>query len=210
VLGTNPLAFAAPGGRNPPFVLDMATTTVAGNKIKVYDLNGWPLPEGWVVDQAGRPLTDAAEARALVLSPRTDGGLTPLGGTPELASHKGYGLAVMVHILGGALAGGSFSPIRRRTQKPSDPDNIGHFFMAVDPGAFRPREDFLADIDDVIDILHGAKPADPAQPVLVAGDPERAARTERLAKGIPIPDSLAKSVREVAARAGARYILTAS
>jgi LDH2 family malate/lactate/ureidoglycolate dehydrogenase len=209
VLGTNPLAFAAPAGRNPPFVLDMATTTVAGNKVKVYDLNGWKLPEGWVVDETGKPITDAKEARALVLSPRTDGGLTPLGGTPELASHKGYGLAMMVHILGGALAGGSFSPIRRKTQKPSDPDNIGHFFLAIDPGAFRAADDFLGDMDDVIDTLHRTKPADPAQPVLVAGDPERASREERLAHGIPIPESLARSVREVAERAGARYVLTA-
>jgi LDH2 family malate/lactate/ureidoglycolate dehydrogenase len=207
VLGTNPLAFAAPARRNPPFVLDMATTTVAGNKVKVYDLNGWKLPEGWVVDEAGKPITDAAEARALVLSPRTDGGLTPLGGTPELASHKGYGLAMMVHILGGALAGGSFSPIRRRTQKPSDPDNIGHFFLAVDPGAFRDPGDFLDDVDDAIDVLHEAKRADPAQPVLVAGDPERATRAERLAKGIPIPASLAANIRELAERAGTKFVL---
>jgi len=58
VLGTNPLAFAAPAGRHPPFVLDMSTTTVAANKVKVYHLNDRTMPEGWVVDDQGRPLRD--------------------------------------------------------------------------------------------------------------------------------------------------------
>jgi len=207
VLGTNPMAFAAPARRNPPFVLDMATTTVAANKVKVYDLNGWKLPVGWVIDDKGQPVTDAAEGRSLVLSPRTDGGLTPLGGTSELASHKGYGLAVMVHILGGVLAGASFSPIRRRTQTPADPDNLGHFFMAIDPAAFRDAGDFLDDVDQVIDTLHATKPIDPAQKVLVAGDPERQTRAERLEHGIPIPPNLDESLRQVAERAGVAYIL---
>ena len=72
-----------------------------------------------------------------ILYKEKPGGLTPLGGTPELASHKGYGLAAMVHILGGTLTGGSFSPIRDRDHRPGQPDNIGHFFMALDQKAFR-------------------------------------------------------------------------
>src|SRR3990167_387362 len=62
VMGTNPLAFAAPAGRNAPFELDMATTTVAAGKVKVYKLNHRPLPPGWVVDGSGQPVTDAEEA----------------------------------------------------------------------------------------------------------------------------------------------------
>src|SRR2546425_5918342 len=141
VMGTNPIAFAAPARRNPPFQLDMATTTVAAGKVKVYKLNHRPLPSGWVVDGAGAPLTDEAEAFRYVFE-RPDGGITPLGGTRLAGSHKGYGLAVMVHILGGALSGASFSPIRNRTQKPSDPHNIGHFFLAIDPRAFRAEGEF--------------------------------------------------------------------
>ncbi len=114
---------------------------------------------------------------------RPDGGITPLGGTRDLGSHKGYGLAVMVHILAGTLTGASFSPLRNRTQRPSDPHNIGHFFMAIDPRAFRAEGEFEEDLDQVIDVLHGAKRADPNQPVLVAGDPEMATRAERLEHG---------------------------
>lgn len=57
VLGTNPFAFAAPGGKNPPIVLDMSTSVVAANKVKVYALNGWSLPEGWVVDARGQAVS---------------------------------------------------------------------------------------------------------------------------------------------------------
>jgi LDH2 family malate/lactate/ureidoglycolate dehydrogenase len=207
VMGTNPLAFAAPAKRNPPFQLDMATTTVAAGKVKVYKLNHHALPEGWVVDEKGHPVTEPEEAFHYVFD-RPEGGITPLGGPREVGGHKGYGLAVMVHILGGALAGASFSPIRNRTQRPSDPHNIGHFFLAIDPRAFRPDGSFEDDLDQVIDVLHGAKRADPDQPVLVAGDPEMATRAERLRDGVPVPDDLLTQLRAVAAAAAVPFVLT--
>jgi LDH2 family malate/lactate/ureidoglycolate dehydrogenase len=206
VMGTNPLAFAAPAKRNPPFQLDMATTTVAAGKVKVHKLNHRPLPPGWVVDGSGQAVTDAQEAFRYVFE-RPEGGITPLGGPRELGGHKGYGLAVMVHILGGTLSGASFSPIRNRTQKPSDPHNIGHFFLALDPRAFRVGGEFEDDLDQVIDVLHGARRADPAQPVLVAGDPEMATRAERLRVGVPIPDDLMEQLRAVAKSAGVPFVL---
>jgi LDH2 family malate/lactate/ureidoglycolate dehydrogenase len=207
VMGTNPLAFAAPARRNPPFQLDMATTTVAAGKVKVYKLNHRPLPSGWVVDGQGQPVTDEAEAFRYVFE-RPEGGISPVGGTRAMASHKGYGLAVMVHILGGVLSGASFSPIRNRTQKPSDPHNIGHFFMAIDPRAFRDEGEFENDLDQVIDVLHNAKRADPAQPVMVAGDPEQITRRERLEAGVPIPDDLMDQLRGVASRANVPFVLS--
>ena len=113
----------------------------------------------------------------------------------------------MVHILGGVLGGASFSPIRNKTQKPSDPHNLGHFFLALDPRAFRGEGEFETDLDQVIDVLHGARRADPAQPVLVAGDPEMATRQERLASGVPIPDDLMAQLRAVAKSAGVPFVL---
>jgi len=206
VMGTNPLAFAAPARRNAPFQLDMATTNVAAGKIKVHKLNHRPLPPGWVVDASGRPVTDAEDAFSYVFA-KPEGGITPLGGTRDLGGHKGYGLAVLVHILGGTLSGGSFSPIRRRTQRESDPHNIGHFFLAIDPRAFRADGEFERDLDEVIDVLHGARRADPAQPVLVAGDPEMATRKERLEHGVPIPDDLMEQLRAVARSADVPFLL---
>jgi LDH2 family malate/lactate/ureidoglycolate dehydrogenase len=206
VLGTNPLAFAAPARRQPMVLLDIATTSVAGNKVKSYWLKEKDIPVGWVVDGQGNPVTDAGEARAIVFE-RPEGGLTPLGGTPETGSHKGYGLALMAHILAGTLSGSSFSPIRNRTQKPQDPDDIGHLFIAIDPAAFREPGAFEDDVDAVVDVLRAAKPGDPDQPVLVAGDPERMAREDRIANGIPVPPRLAEQMREVAASSGVEYIL---
>jgi LDH2 family malate/lactate/ureidoglycolate dehydrogenase len=206
IMGTNPLAFAAPAGRNAPFQLDMATTTVAAGKVKVHKLNHRPVPSGWVVDGDGRPVTDAATAFAHVFE-QPDGGITPLGGPRELGGHKGYGLAVMVHILGGTLAGASFSPLRNQTQKPSDPHNIGHFFLAIDPRAFRAGGEFEEDLDQVIDVLHNAKRVDPNQPVLVAGDPEMATRAERLRDGVPVPDDLMDQLRAVAKSAEVPFVM---
>jgi LDH2 family malate/lactate/ureidoglycolate dehydrogenase len=206
VLGTNPLAFAAPAHRNKPFVLDMATTTVAAGKVKVHHLNDKTMPAGWVVDEGGRPVIDPHQGMDYVFK-RPDGGLTPLGGTREHGSHKGYGLAMMIHILGGTLTGGSFSPIRNRSQKPGDPDNIGHFFLALDPRFFREEGEFEDDLDEVIDVMHQTPSADPGEPVLVAGDPEALARSERLRDGIPIPSRLNEHIRAICGRCGAEYVL---
>lgn len=206
VLGTNPIAFAAPARRNRALRLDMATSTTAANKVKVHDLQGKPLPAGWVLDGAGAAVLDAAEAWDTIKH-RDTGGLTPLGGTEAMASHKGYGLAMMAHVLGGTLSGASFSPIRVRTQAPGDPDNLGHFFLALDPDAFRDEGAFEADLDDAIDVLHAATPIDPARPVLVPGDIEAETRAERLRDGIPMPAALAARLRRVCDDCGAPWLL---
>jgi LDH2 family malate/lactate/ureidoglycolate dehydrogenase len=206
MLGTNPIALSAPAKRNAPFHLDMATASAANNKIKVYGFHKKPLPAGWVLDDAGKPVTDADEAMKIVYETKK-GGQTPLGGTPEMASHKGYGLALLVHILGGTLPGATFSPIRVKTQKPSDPDRTGHFCMAIDPKAFRPDGEFEADLDAVIDELHAAPAIDPARPVLVPGDPEIESRMRRLREGIPMPETLMAKLKDVCARSSVPFLL---
>ena len=208
VLGTNPIAFAAPTRRNTPFLLDMSTSTVAQNKVKVYEFEHRPLPAGWVLDEAGHPVTDSARAMELVTVTHT-GGITALGGTAEMSSHKGYGLSVMVQILSATLTGASFTPLRKRTQGRGDPDDIGHFLMALDPRMFREEGAFEEDLDDVIEVLHAARPLNADEPVLVAGEPEAIAREERLRSGIPIPDALAGKIRAICERCGAPFLLDA-
>ena len=208
VLGTNPIAFAAPAAQNEPFVLDMATTTVAANKVKVYDFHDKPLPEGWAVDGQGGSVTDAAQAMQYIFD-RPEGGLTPLGGTAAMSSHKGYGLAVMAQILGGTLGGSAMAARRAAVRQPGEPDDIGHFFLALNPDAFRDSGSFEAEVDDVIDTLHDTSPVDPARPVLVAGDPEAAERDRRLRDGIPIPAALEQRLRALCERCGVPYLLGA-
>jgi LDH2 family malate/lactate/ureidoglycolate dehydrogenase len=201
-LSTNPIAFAAPGGKHDPFILDMATSTVAINKIKVYDLNGRPLPEGWFVDAQGDPVTDARHAMTLVRSDDA-GGLTPLGGAREAGGHKGYGLSMMVQILSSALSGGGSAV----TRNPDAPDNIGHFAMAINPGFFRPHAEFESDVDELIDLMHASAPAESGGEVLVAGEPEARARQEREAHGVPMPNTLLTKLEAICERSGAEYLL---
>jgi LDH2 family malate/lactate/ureidoglycolate dehydrogenase len=206
LLGTNPLAFAAPAGRHRPFLLDMATSTVAVNKIKVYAYGAKQLPPGWVVDDAGQVVTDPV----LGLQWCQDaggGGLLPLGGLTETGGHKGYGLGLMAQILGSTLAGGSFSPLRDGRPGPPGPDNIGHFVLAIRPDMFRMEGSFERDMEDMIDALHASAPIDAKRPVLVAGEPEYATKARRLVEGIPIAAVLLRQLQQIAADSGAPFLL---
>jgi LDH2 family malate/lactate/ureidoglycolate dehydrogenase len=206
VFGTNPIACAAPARRNPPFLLDMATSTIAAQKIKVYAYQGKLLPAGWVLDENGQPISDAALARDNVFN--TDkGGLSPLGGTAEMASHKGYGLGMMVQILGSVLVGGSFAPIDAPRGAMDKGDNIGHFFLAIDPKCFRSAGAFEDDLDDMIDFLHAQPPINPEDPVLVPGDPELRSRERRLKEGVPLSSQLVDKIRGISERCGAPFLL---
>lgn len=200
MFGTNPIAFAAPAGRNPPFVLDMATTTVAIGKLTLAALHGRPIPMGWANDPSGKPVTDPN----LALAERS---LTPLGGLPETSSHKGYGLAAMVEVLCAMLTGAYYAPTKPVRHPDDDRVNIGHFFLCIDPNAFRVPGSFESELDDMIDALHDLSPADPDKPVLVAGDPENACYAERTAQGIPLPDTLLAQLRQVAEGLGIPFLL---
>src|SRR4051795_8327375 len=164
-LGTDPWSFAAPTTDGRPFLLDMATTTVAAGRIRNKANEGLPCPPGWVLNKDGLPSTDPLEAR------ERGGFLTSLGGSPENSSYKGYGLAVMVNILGACLSGSTLITDPMHTKKPQGMD-IGHFFMAIDPGIFREEGDFEKDVARFMSDLRGTTPVDQAQPVMVAGDPQ--------------------------------------
>ena len=197
---TNPIAFAASPAEGEPFSLDMATSTVAVGKINIARRAGKPLPEGWAVRPDGLPETDAAEA--FHAKPKR---LTPLGGNRTLGSHKGYGLAMMVEILASVLGGANVGGIDLETGEPGRFIEIGHFFMALDPAFF--NSGFAAGLGSLMAELRAAPPIDPARPVLVPGDPEHAARRERLRTGIPMTETLFEEIRAVAAGSNAPFLL---
>lgn len=199
---TNPIAMAAPAARNPAFNLDMATSTVAVGKLNIYRRAGKPMPVGWALKEDGSPETDAE--KAFYSTPKR---MTPLGGTQDGGAHKGYGLAIMVDILCSVLTGSYFGGHDLKTGKPGDFINVGSFFLAIDPVFFRGEPGaFEADMDALIDQLHGTTPLDPAQPVLIPGEPEIAARKERLANGVPMTDTLYGEVKRVAEESGVPFI----
>jgi LDH2 family malate/lactate/ureidoglycolate dehydrogenase len=199
MLGTNPYAFAAPGAEGIAFALDMATTTVAFGKIRNALNEGRRLPSGWGTDAQGRPSDDPREVIER-------GFLTPLGGTAEGSSYKGYGLAMMVDILAGGLSG-TLDGSGRAGREPQGPRNSGHFVLALDPGIFRDRAAFGADVEAYCDRLRATPRADAAQPVLVAGDPERSASARRGIEGIPVGAGLLAQLRQTAGRCGAAWLL---
>lgn len=197
MFGTNPIAFAAPTPRGQPFLFDMATSTVALGKMMASAYRGDPIPLGWALDREGQPTTDPKVGYASRLA-------TPLGGTAELSSHKGYGLAAMVEILCAFLPGAIWSEER----KPGDVvANVGHFFFALDPAMFGDATSFAERVAAMMESLRKTPPAEAGRPVLVAGDKEYASRRDRLKSGVPLPNSLVEALRGVCARFGAPFLL---
>lgn len=171
-LGTNPISVAAPAGEEPLFLLDMATSTVPFGKIMLAARAGHSIPLGWAADGEGRPTTDpkaAYEARRLL----------PLGGTYEQGSHKGYGLAMLVDVLCGALAEG----IHRGG---SVGGSVGHFFCAIDVEKLIPLDEFRSNMDQLIRLMRDTPRVDESEPVIYPGWKEHVARVDREANGIPL------------------------
>jgi LDH2 family malate/lactate/ureidoglycolate dehydrogenase len=193
-LGTNPIAFGAPAGKERPFLLDMATTTVASGKLSLARRLGVPIPVGWAVDAEGEPLTEPPAQRSEAWSQN------PLGNTLAQGGHKGYGLAVMVDILAGVLSGGGFSA------QLAGGENMA-WTMAIDIAAFRPIAEFKAMMDAMIQELHATPPEPGADRVLVAGDPEFDTEVERRARGIPLHKSQHEAIVATVRRVGAQLLI---
>ena len=198
-LGTDPWAFAAPGREGEPFVLDMATTTVAAGRIRNKANEGLPAPPGWLLTRDGLPSTDPLEVQK-------GGFLTSLGGSAVGSSYKGYGLAVMVNILSSCLSGATLITDPMHTKKPAGLD-IGHFFLALSPALFREDGAFEADVATLCDTLRATRPVDAAHPVMVAGDPERRNAARRMEGGIPVGRNLLAQVRQIAAESNVPWLL---
>jgi LDH2 family malate/lactate/ureidoglycolate dehydrogenase len=209
MLGTNPISVAAPAGRERPFVLDMATSTVPRGKLEVYNRQEKPLPLGWATDEHGVPTSDAGRVLSNMVA-RAGGGLLPLGGAGEqLGGHKGYGLSLLVDVLAGVLPGAGYA----NNIYPQDeegrplPANVGHFFGALPVEGFRPLHEFKATMDDIIGRLKGAGKAEGQERIYVHGEKEFEMADERRAQGIPLHPKVAEDLRRIAVETGVTYDL---
>lgn len=186
-LGTNPICMAVPGGEEPAWLLDMATTTVAANKIfKAFNNHAPTIPVGWAMDKDGVPTTNTIDAY--------HGLLMPLGG------YKGSGLAVLVEILCAVLSGSAISTEMGGLRFPDRPVRVGQFYLAIDVPRLMPLDEFGSRMDKLIRVLKSSAPAKGYDEVLVANDPERRMQDERTRTGIPIDpgtwERLGKSAAE--------------
>lgn len=194
MLGTNPIAFAAPAEKENNFILDMATSTVASGKIGLARRLGVPIPEGWAVGAEGEPITEPPGDRG------DHWAQNPLGNTREQGAHKGYGLAVMVDILCGVLSGGGYSSMIGSGRNMS-------WTMAIDIASFRPVNEFKDMMDQMIQDLHETPAEAGVEAVLIAGDPEEEAKQDREANGIPILKTQYEDIRRIAEQVGAELVI---
>ncbi len=191
MLGTNPIAFAAPSDMPYPFCLDMATSIIQRGKVEVADRAEKMLAKGLVVGVDNQPLTDPAQI--LQELGQAAAALLPLGGEGEdYAGYKGYGLAAMVEILSASLAGGKFMKDLSGVEADGSyrPFQLGHFFLAIDIEHFIPLETFKQVTGGIMRALQNARRAPGHDRIYVAGEKEFEKRQERLAQGIPLNKNL--------------------
>lgn len=173
-LGTNPIAYAAPAGEEPPLLFDVATTVIAENKLRLAHRLGTILEPNWVADTEGTPITGVAPA-----PPPGHYQLLPLGGTREQGSHKGYGFGLLTEVMSSMLSGGI----------PSMLDTTQHFkhhLVAYNIEAFTDLEGYKARMDEMLRKLRDTKPAPGQERVIYPGILEHETYQERSVNGIPL------------------------
>ncbi len=199
LLGTNPLAYAIPAGKEPAFVLDFATTTVPKGKLEVYMRKGLPLKDGWAIDANGYPTHDPDEALR--------GALLPLGGFgTDNGGHKGFGLGLLVDILCGVLSGGKFGtglPLVNDTMEGA----ISHWFGAFRVDAFRDVEEFKADMDRELRAFKDSQKVPGQDRIYVAGEPEVEKTEYHRANGVPVHVKVWDGLQKLAGELGIPFNL---
>ncbi len=189
-LGTNPIAFAAPSDKEPPFFFDAAMTSIAGNKIGLANRLGRPLGGGWVANDDGTPNMEGGAVKEFAAnSLRTQ---LPLGSTRELGSHKGYGLGVMVDILCGHLSFAPGFPTLAQNRR-------AHFVAAYSVDAFGDIADFKSNMDSMLNTLRETKPMPGHDQVYYAGLPEHFEGIKRLEQGVPLHPEVVDWFRSICA-----------
>ncbi|HEX2036171.1 MAG TPA: Ldh family oxidoreductase [Chloroflexota bacterium] len=178
-LGTNPISFGFPAPDDEPFLLDFATTAIAGGKVMVARAKHEPLPPNTMVDKDGRPTTDP---NAL----SQGGALLPFGG------HKGYALSLMTVLLSSVLVRADDGEAGRGGSKV--------FFCAIDSGVFGPGAPGAA--AEVFERVRAVPPAEGFERVLIPGEPERRSAARRRTEGIPVAEDTWQSLTATAAELG--------
>ncbi|MDY7079174.1 MAG: Ldh family oxidoreductase [Chloroflexota bacterium] len=209
MLGTNPIAVAAPAGQERPFVLDMATSTVPRGKLEVYHRLEKPLPIGWATNETGTSTTDSGRVLENFRQ-RAGGGLLPLGGAGELLrGYKGYGLALWVDVFCAILSGAAYANLvyPKDEQGRPLPSAIGHFFGAWRVDGFRPVDEFKAAMDDLQRRLKDTPKAEGESRIYIHGEKEYEEAERRSRDGIPLNPKVAADLRAIGEEVGVEYDL---
>ena len=198
MLGTNPIAIAAPTDEPFPYMFDAATAIVPRGKIEVAARANKPIPEGWVIDQDGIPATDSSNMIEEMNLGKL--ALLPLGGLGELmGGHKGYGLATMVEIFSAAFQDGTYLWDLTDTDADGNPQflRIGHFFLAIDIEHFIPLENFKKITGNMMRELRGSTIAPGQDRIYTAGEKEYYNTQRILAEGVEITPAVQKALQSL-------------
>ncbi len=193
LLSTNPIAVAIPALEEPPVVLDMATSVVAYGRVKVAAQRQEQMPEGWMLDHGGRPLTDPTRAE--------DGVLLPIGG------YKGYGLSLVFGLLAGVLNNAACG--RSTVDFNNDdvtPTNTGHVIVALKIDTFSPPKSFKANVDAFIREIRVSPRMEGVDRIRIPGDHSHATFSDRRANGIPVTRALREPLRRLATELGIEFV----
>jgi LDH2 family malate/lactate/ureidoglycolate dehydrogenase len=194
LLGTNPIAASFPAGEEIPFQLDIATTVASHGSIRVKDQAGEPMPEGWVIDADGNPITD----------PRLvdDGFLVPIGG------YKGSGLNIMIGVLAGVMTGAAFGRhVVNFRADASTPTNTGQSIFVFRPDLFMPMDEYKQEMDRQLREFRASESMT-SEPVRLPGERATELEIEQRRLGIPVPDSLIADLNSLAEKLGTEARLT--
>ena len=190
VIGNNPFAYAAPAGSEKPIVLDIAMSTVAAGKINAAQARGLKIPDTWLADKDGLPTTDPSVYEF-------SGALLPFGG------HKGYGLAVMVEVLGAVLTGAAVTTdVKSWGLYPGDPTGTGHAFIAIDIAAMMPVELFKQRMDAMIRRIKESPKAKGSERIYLPGEMEWERREMALKQGISLPEDVIANLKRLGEESG--------
>jgi LDH2 family malate/lactate/ureidoglycolate dehydrogenase len=189
LLSTNPIAIAVPAGDHPIVLLDIATTVAAYGKVKVAAQKGESIPDTWMIDRNGQPITDPQKS--------SEGSLLPIGG------YKGYGLAVMIGLLAGALNNAAVGKSTIDFNAHHDLiTNTGQTIIAVDPSAFGDPEQFVERVITLVNDLKASSRLPGVNQIRVPGDGAAKSIAQRLKIGIPISPELKESLNQCAKECG--------
>ncbi|HTD89637.1 MAG TPA: Ldh family oxidoreductase [Burkholderiales bacterium] len=188
IIGTNPWSVAAPAGKRPPLLVDMAATGVARGKIYLARNKQLPIPLGWAINSEGAPTTDPQEA--------IDGIILPM------AEHKGYAIATMVDMLSGVLTGSGFLSKVHSPYKTAEKSNCGHLMVAMNIEAFQPLAQFHARMDEFLGEIKSVPLAKGHDEVFYPGEIEANNDVRNRRDGLLLPDDTIADLRRIAKETG--------
>lgn len=188
IIGTNPWSVAAPAGKRPPFVVDMANTGVARGKIYLAHNRGQQIPLGWAIDAEGSPTTDPQKAIEGIILP--------------MAEHKGYAIAAMVDMMSGVLTGSGFLSAVSSPYKTANKSNCGHMVIAMNIAAFMPMEKFIARMDAFCNEIKAVPLAKGVEEVFYPGEMEDRADERNRRDGLRLAQDTMNDLVRIAKETG--------